>query len=294
MANFFTFLLPVTICIFIHEGGHYLAARYFRVGVKRASLFFNFIVTFLKYDPMSGRFSIISRREPVTVHHPNGYEDTVLGEWAWISIPVSRPIAPDYIAGDDSQIRPCSGWLVNKTVIKSNSDNPDVARWRRTQYCLGWIPCGGYVTLDTDNDSESLERLSPGRQLIINAAGVVCNLLTLVLVLTGLRLLESTTFLASHTFVNELFYIAIYSFYLFLLNILPLPGLDGGNIARNITAIVWPGHESTVAKAFYNIFGWVVFAFILSSWIRPISGFETRIFGFFNYIFEKILILWGL
>ena len=295
MNYFMTFLLPLTLAIIIHEAGHYFVARHYGVGVARASLFFNFIVTFIKYDPLSGRLSIISRQEPLTITDANGLEHTVRSEWAFLSIPLRRPFAPDSTYDSaTNEFVPLSGILLNTTVIKTRCASA-VANWRNTQYCLGWIPCGGYVSLNTTRDAGSMLHRTNGQQLAINVAGVVCNLLTVIITLSALRWAVSFHSISYwfNVFRYEAFLLAYYSFVLLCLNVLPLPGLDGGNIARNITAMVMPGHESNVSKTLYNIFGWIVFFIIVSSWIRPASGIEQHIFGFFNFMFDKVAALFG-
>lgn len=286
MIPFLTFLLPVTLCIIIHEAGHYFAARHYNVGVNRASLFFNFIYTFIKYDPLSGRLSIISRKVPVK---HNGYE--AQGEWAAISIPLTKAICAD-LQQDEATgaLMDTKGLLINKTVLKQVCHLP-VKDWRRTQYCLGWIPCGGYVSLNTEpNKYTSIISRPPRTQLIINAAGVACNFVTMLLCLVAASILLNLFHI--HAYITELaVLLAYYSFALLWLNILPLPGLDGGNMARNICAIYWPNSESAVLKGIYNIFGCIVFVVIVSSWFRPASGIEMAIVGFFDRIFDLLLSL---
>lgn len=294
-------MIPLSICIILHEGGHFYAASYYGVSARRISIFFNALVTLFKYDPASGRISFISRQVAIPLTDPEGNVHNAGGEWALLSIPVSRAYVPDsYYDSENGMLYPYKGVLFGKEVIKLRQPE-DLAKWRRTQYCIGWIPFGGYVTLKQSPGPGSLQNISPMQRFVINAAGVTCNLLTLVLVLTILRIIMGDGTLQLNSSNFDIMMVAFLSYSLFWLNILPIPGLDGGAMARNLAHAIMQRYHTTLAanivnvgKRIYNLLSWVVLLFILSTWFRPAAGFEREVFRFFNDLFAYIVSLWGI
>ena len=290
MQYLFSIIVPLSIAILIHEAGHFCVAKWYKVGITRVSLFLNIGFTFLKYDPISGRLSIISRKVPLELVSSSGESRMVEGEWVLLSIPITRAIAgASWFDTETDSFYEYKGILYNTNLIRMSSPHP-VSKWRMTQYCIGWLPFGGYVSLKTGRGKDSITNLAPMKQLAVNIAGVVCNFFTIIIALLLLRMCFNPLHFPFTGGADLLFEIAYLSFALLWLNILPLPGLDGGNIILNIISIFWPQSDKNKAmRSVYNFFSILIFVFIISSWFRTSSSIETQIFKFFDSIFGEIM-----
>ena len=82
---------------------------------------------------------------------------------------------------------------------KRQTDNPDRATWRDTEYGIGWLPLGGYVKIagmiDESMDKEQMAqppkpwefRSKPAYQrLLVMVAGVLMNFLLAIIIYAGI------------------------------------------------------------------------------------------------------------
>lgn len=260
------FLLVASIAIMIHEGGHYLFARLFGVRVERASLFFNVYFTLLKYDPLTGRLDLFSRKVDAEIPDGDGQMKTVTFNRGWLSLPLHRPLVePQVYDKATDEFVTASGVLHNYTEAHDNKD-VDVPKWRRTQYCLGWLPCGGYVTLDRSNTPEGMLSKTNMQQFLINFGGILFNIITIV-VCFAILIYANRNFLTGFGF-DMVYSVAYLSIFLAAFNILPLPGLDGSGMLLSLLNYFLPAKARTILRHVNSLLGVIVFFIVASSWFR--------------------------
>lgn len=142
-------ILCFSILILLHEGGHFLAARLFKIRVDRFYLFFN------------PKFHLLSTYD------------------TWLRRLLR--LKPEKVPVEESTDE-------NGKVVKRK-------KYVGTEYGLGWLPLGGYVSIagmiDENMDKEALKqpaqpwefRSKPAWQrLIVMVAGVVVNFLTALVI----------------------------------------------------------------------------------------------------------------
>lgn len=272
----FEFLLYIlTPLIVLHEAGHYLWARRFDVPVRRASLFFNIGFTFIKYNPATGRVALFSRKRRVDLEYDNGMSMHVMGEWALISFRLTRGYVNDALIMPTGHLMPVTGTLYKAVTVKQLQPK-SLPKWRRTEYCLGFLPFGGYITMDPTE----LQQRTTAQQLLINAGGLMVNLLITVVGMAVAVLLAKDGGIDRDSLALEY---AFYSFLLFGLNILPLAGLDGGNILRNFASYFVDVESSKGFKQLYNMLS-LITVFILFG----ASQLVNKIYIFFGNLFFDI------
>lgn len=288
------FFLILALAIVVHECGHYFFARRLKVGVLQGNIFFDPLFSVLRYEPRTGRLSVLSRPVAYDQTRPDGSKTSYVGEKAVLSIQLHAPEhKATYLDEQTQRLVASDKTLVNRTIIAPERRLP-ASNWRNMTFVLGWLPFGGYVKLRNDSSVDSIQRRTPREQLMINAGGVLFNFAGVV---AGLILLKILTLLfGSVAWLNfTLINFAYVCFLLMCFNILPIPGLDGGNIIMNIISIVRPGTENTPAvRKIYNWIAAAMFLVILSSWFRPASSVESGFFGLADTIFSGILRMFGL
>lgn len=283
------FFLILTLAIVLHECGHYFFARRLKVGVLQGNVFFDPFFSVLRYEPRTGRLSVMSRPVSYEQMRPDGSRATYIGEKALLSIPVHAPEhRATYLDDATQRLVASHDTLVRRTILAPERRLP-ASNWRNMVFVLGWLPFGGYVKLRSDNSADSMQRRTPREQLMINAGGVIFNFVGMVAMLLLLKL-----FTVAFGYIGWLHYFmvnfAYICFLLMLFNLLPIPGLDGGNIVMNIVAMVRPGLENDPRiRKVYNWLSMAFFFIILSSWFRPASGIETGFSGIAGAIFGSIL-----
>lgn len=256
----FIFIGILTFCIIVHEAGHYFAARHYGVKVERASLFYNLFFTLLKYDPVHGRLDLVSRKIVLERVGPYGYQQDMPGEKVFLSIMLSRyPYSHAQCLDANGNLIFAPAVCVNKVFLRPQF-LPDT--WRNTQWCIGWLPVGGYVSLN----GRDINRLNPKRKLLINAAGVLVNL-ACVFVMTALMYFA----ISLPILYTVLYNVAYLSLILFLLNILPIPMLDGGHIVDNSIELCNNPDTRNSLRKVYNVVGWCMLALFLLSYTDIIN-----------------------
>ena len=274
-------LISIAIAIVIHEAGHYVFARAFGVHVKRVSLFFNPFFTFLKYNPLTGRLDFLSVKKSLYQTGDNDYVTTVEATHSALSIKITDSV-------DDAGVweKP-TGYLSQPKRLEVNSVILDswniegLCKWRLTQYCLGWLPFGGYVTIDYEG-SDGLLSKKIYQQVLFHLGGILFNVVTVVITVCVLSFLETQSASQLPRWLNEsvqpyIEWIMIASWAMACFNLLPLPALDGYHA---LTCMLPEKLSGVKMNIFSNVFGLLVFVYIISTWFREPFAFETLFWDF--------------
>lgn len=152
----------LSLLVTIHELGHYMWARIFKIRVEKFYLFFNPWCSLLQYDPVKGTLR--------------------LGTWSKKS-------------GDKELPRQ----LATLRVGRDRSSDEKVSNWRKTVYGIGWLPLGGYVKIagmiDESMDKEQMAqpakadefRVKPAWQrLLVMTGGVINNFILAIIIYAGI------------------------------------------------------------------------------------------------------------
>lgn len=152
-------ILALVILVTVHEFGHYITARIFKMRVSRFYLFFNPWFSLLRYEPRTGKLFFLSDTDK------------------------------------EGNTKAVKTFQVGKPHPAVEGADPT---WRDTVYGLGWVPLGGYCDIagmvdeTTSADELSAEpepwefRAKPRWQrLIVMVAGVVMNFLLAILIYIG-------------------------------------------------------------------------------------------------------------
>ena len=180
LVKILQFLLALSILIFIHELGHFLAAKAFKTRVEKFYLFFDWGFSIFRCKKVNGkwRFKFFAKNEPekyttIETRDLNGKKQTTY-----------EPIDLSTLPEDD---------------------------WRRsdsTEYGIGWFPLGGYNKIagmiDESMDKAAMQkpaeewefRSKPAWQrFIIMIAGVTMNVLLAFVIYIGLLTKEGEQYL---------------------------------------------------------------------------------------------------
>ena len=165
------FILALSILIFVHELGHFLAAKMFRVRVDKFYLFFDWGFSLLKVKRVNGklRWKFFSKPTPERYNAIEKRDEKGKKQYEY------EPIDLNSLPEDD---------------------------WRRsdsTEYGVGWFPLGGYNKIagmiDESMDKEQMKqppqpwefRSKPAWQrFIIMVAGVFMNVLLAFVIYIGM------------------------------------------------------------------------------------------------------------
>ncbi len=165
-----------SLLVVIHEFGHYLWARLFRIRVEKFYLFFNPWFSLLQYDPKKGTLR--------------------LGTWTKTK---KTLLPPDSDGKKQVKKEESERELLKIKVGRDRSADSRVAGWRKTVYGIGWLPLGGYVKIagmiDESMDKEQMAlppkpdefRMKPAWQrLFVMTGGVVNNFILAILIYAGI------------------------------------------------------------------------------------------------------------
>ena len=176
------FFLSLSILIFIHELGHFLAAKAFKTRVEKFYLFFDWGFSLFRCKKVNGkwRFKFFAKNEP------EKYIATEYKDAAGKKQTKYEPIDLSTLPEDD---------------------------WRRsdsTEYGIGWFPLGGYNKIagmiDESMDKSAMQqppqpwefRSKPAWQrFIIMIAGVTMNVLLAIVIYIGLLTKEGEQYLST-------------------------------------------------------------------------------------------------
>jgi len=176
------FFLSLSILIFIHELGHFLAAKAFKTRVEKFYLFFDWGFSIFRCKKVNGkwRFKFFAKNEP------EKYIATEYKDAAGKKQTKYEPIDLSTLPEDD---------------------------WRRsdsTEYGIGWFPLGGYNKIagmvDESMDKSAMQqppqpwefRSKPAWQrFIIMIAGVTMNVLLAFVIYIGLLTKEGEQYLST-------------------------------------------------------------------------------------------------
>ncbi len=165
------FILALSILIFIHELGHFMAAKLFKVRVEKFYLFFDWGFCLMKVKRVNGKL----RWKFFTKPTPEKYTVSEYRDAAGKKQTKYEPVDLEALPEDD---------------------------WRRsdsTEYGIGWFPLGGYNKIagmiDESMDKEQMKqppkewefRSKPAWQrFIIMVAGVFMNVVLAIAIYIGL------------------------------------------------------------------------------------------------------------
>jgi len=165
-------ILSLSLLVFVHELGHFIFARLFKVRVEKFYLFFNLKFSIVKFKKIKGKWQVkfFSKNEPDCLQ-------PLLDEQGNPKLdkkgnPIFVPASIDTLADDD---------------------------WRKypetTEWGIGWVPLGGYCKIagmvDESMDTASMNtepqsweyRSRPAWQrLFIIIGGVLMNFITAIVV----------------------------------------------------------------------------------------------------------------
>ena len=174
------FFLSLSILIFIHELGHFLAAKAFKTRVEKFYLFFDWGFSLFRCKKVDGKW----RFKFFSPNVPEKYTTTEYRDAAGKKQKKYDPIDLSTLSEDD---------------------------WRRsdsTEYGIGWFPLGGYNKIagmiDESMDKSAMQqppqpwefRSKPAWQrFIIMIAGVTMNVLLAFVIYIGLLAKEGETYL---------------------------------------------------------------------------------------------------
>ena len=163
-------ILGLALLVFVHELGHFVAARAFKIRVPKFYLFFNPGFSIMRCKKINGklRFKFFAKNLPDMETQVDEHKQPVLDEKGK---PKYKMIELDSLPEDD---------------------------WRKypenTEYGIGWLPLGGYCQIaGMIDETQSVENLSSEPQpweyrfkpawqrLIVILAGVIVNLVVGVL-----------------------------------------------------------------------------------------------------------------
>lgn len=174
------FILALSILVFVHELGHFMAAKAFKVRVDKFYLFFDWGFSILRVKRVNGRL----RWKFFSKNVPERYTTTEYTDAAGKKQKKYEPIDLSTLDPDD---------------------------WRRsdsTEYGIGWFPLGGYNKIagmiDESMDKEQMKqpakdwefRSKPAWQrFIIMVAGVFMNVVLAIGIYIGLLASEGEQYL---------------------------------------------------------------------------------------------------
>lgn len=164
-------VVALSLLVVVHEFGHYLWARIFKIRVEKFYLFFNPWASLLQYDPLKGTLRV--------------------GTW---TSKKKNGNADDSNADESSERQ-----LLKLRVGRDRSADEKVAGWRKTAYGIGWLPLGGYVKIagmiDESMDKAQMAlppksdefRVKPAWQrLFVMTGGVINNFILAIIIYAGI------------------------------------------------------------------------------------------------------------
>ncbi len=165
-------ILSLSLLVFVHELGHFMFARLFKVRVEKFYLFFNWKFSLVKFKKIKGKWQVkfFTKNEP---------------EHLKLLL--------------DEQGNPKLDKKGNQIFVPASTDNLSDDDWRKypetTEWGIGWVPLGGYCKIagmvDESMDTASMNtepqsweyRSRPAWQrLFIIIGGVLMNFITAIIV----------------------------------------------------------------------------------------------------------------
>ncbi len=175
-----------SLLIVLHEGGHFLFAKLFKIRVEKFYLFFDFPIVvprpqfaFLTYR--KGKWSILKYTR---IKDLGGSDGTTQPNYTVSAFSV--------ILIDKGKVQFCK-WEHNlEKIQKEEMKQPDYA----TEYGIGWLPLGGYVNISgmIDESKQTLAsepknwefRTKPAWQrLLVMLGGILMNFITAFIIYMG-------------------------------------------------------------------------------------------------------------
>ena len=170
------------ILIVLHEGGHFICAKLFKVRVEKFYLFFDFPLvsaqpTFAFFTFRNRKFSLLRYIKFITITKPGKDEqgNKTEGKYQMDAFSVMQI--------DKGKVKFCQ-WEHDINYTETDADGKYY-----TEYGMGWLPLGGYVNITgmIDESKQSLSsepkpwelRTKPAWQrLIVMLGGIIVNFIT--------------------------------------------------------------------------------------------------------------------
>lgn len=159
----FELIVSLSLLVFVHELGHYMWARFFKVKVEKFYLFFNPWFTLASWLPRQKRVKFL----------------------------YANPKEENNDNNDKKEDR--------QAAEATDARNADKSTWRDTEYGIGWVPLGGYCAIagmidETQDASKLSEEPQPWefrtkptwQRLLIMVGGVLNNFLFAILIYAGM------------------------------------------------------------------------------------------------------------
>ena len=174
-----------SLLIVLHEGGHFLFAKLFKIRVEKFFLFFDFPLmtprpqfAFLTYR--QGKVSLLKYTKITT---PNKSESSDTDKTA--SEPDYKASAFSVLSWNKGKMDICKWEHGLEQIAEEESKQPKYA----TEYGIGWLPLGGYVNISgmIDESKQQLSsepkpwefRTKPAWQrLLVMLGGIIVNFIT--------------------------------------------------------------------------------------------------------------------
>jgi regulator of sigma E protease len=174
-----------SLLIVLHEGGHFLFAKLFKIRVEKFYLFFDFpIMTprpqFAFFTYRQGKFSFLKYTK-ITI--PKKSDDTDANNAS--NEPDYKASAFSVLSWNKGKLEVCKWEHDLEKIAEEESKQPTYA----TEYGIGWLPLGGYVNIsgmiDESKQQLSVEpkpwefRTKPAWQrLLVMLGGIIVNFIT--------------------------------------------------------------------------------------------------------------------
>ena len=267
--NQLIFILVLAIVVTIHEFGHYAFARIMGVKVIKLQLFF---LSFWSFKP----------KPSSTAGSGTSWRDTEYSiGWLPFGGFTSYALRPRYMVtmADGSQ----------HIIVGDTPSGPDTfydtkPAWRRLMISIGGVVFNILTALiiyvaiimlsDTEGNVGFMEELSAGFSFVVfGVASTFSNILGMFGLNIGTPGISPEHYDIIKAFVSTgsdyqfLIRIADLSTVLFLINILPIPPLDGGHATFEIYEMITGKEPNETFKRYASIVGSIIF--IIVFWVLP-------------------------
>jgi regulator of sigma E protease len=198
MTALFAFLLILSVLVFVHELGHFVVAKWSGITVEEFAIGFPPRAVKLWQDEgsitLDGHEYVIGKdiEVPRSVQ-PNGqvYAETGIDEEGRAIITKLEAIESDEADGKSAKRdvnKVLDVWPASKLASADNRPTITVdALTRPTEYCLNWVPLGGYVRMlgeEDPTDPGSFASKSKRVRLAVLVAGSMMNLIAAIFFFT--------------------------------------------------------------------------------------------------------------
>lgn len=185
-------MLSLSLLVFVHELGHFMFARLFKVRVNKFYLFFNWKYSIVKFKKIKGKWRVkfFAENQPEHVQPLKDKEGNVvyheMSRWDELADAVRRVFGKKALGPQP-------------VMVQGPLDVLDDDDWRKypesTEWGIGWLPLGGYCNIaGMVDESKEVAALmgepqaweyrskSTWQRLLIIIGGVLMNFVTAIVV----------------------------------------------------------------------------------------------------------------